>query len=46
MTADGDYTDPTSNTLIGADSTTGPSGACGRSLALYIDMPFKLVKIG
>ena len=46
MTADGDNTDPTSNTLIGEDATTGPSGACGRSLAIHITMPFKLVKVG
>lgn len=46
MTPDGDYTDPSSNTLIGDDSTTGPGGACGRSLPLYINMPFKLVRIG
>jgi len=45
MTADGDSTDPTSNTLLGEDATTGPSGACGRSLAKFITMPFKLVKI-
>lgn len=46
MTPDGDNTDPTSNTLIGEDSTTGPGGACGRSLPLFIAMPFKLVKVG
>jgi hypothetical protein len=46
MTADGSNTDPTSNTLVGEDSTTGPSGACGRSLAVFITMPFKLVKVG
>jgi hypothetical protein len=46
MTPGGDYTDPTSNTLIGEDSTTGPGGACGRSLPLFIAMPFKLVKVG
>lgn len=46
MTIDGDYTDPSSNTLIGDDSTTGPGGACGRSLPLYINMPFKLIQIG
>jgi hypothetical protein len=45
MTPGGDNTDPTSNTLLGEDSTTGPSGACGRSLAKFITMPFKLVKI-
>ncbi len=44
MTPDGDYTDPTSDTLIGDDSTTGRGGACGRSLPLFINMPFKLVK--
>lgn len=46
MTPGGDYTDPTSNTLIGDDSTTGRGGACGRSLPLFINMPFKLVKQG
>ena len=40
----GDQTDPTSNMLVGADVTTGQPGACGRSLALYISMPFKLIK--
>ncbi len=46
MTPDGSTTDPTSNTLVGEDATRGPSGACGRSLALFITMPFKLVKVG
>lgn len=46
MTPGGDNTDPTSNTLVGEDSTTGPGGACGRSLPLFIAMPFKLVKVG
>ena len=46
MTPNGDNTDPSSNTLIGEDGTTGPSGACGRSLAINISMPFKLVKVG
>jgi hypothetical protein len=46
MTPDGDTTDPSSNTLIGEDATTGPSGACGRSLAIHITLPFKLVMIG
>ncbi|MBI3690687.1 MAG: hypothetical protein HY239_08550 [Mycolicibacterium aromaticivorans] len=41
----GDQTDPTSNTLVGQDSTTGQPGACGRSLALFINMPFKLIKL-
>lgn len=45
MTPDGSTTDPTSNTLVGEDATTGPSGACGRSLAVHITMPFKLVKV-
>ncbi|MBU3686225.1 MAG: hypothetical protein EBU23_15955 [Mycobacteriaceae bacterium] len=42
MTPDGANTDPTSNVLVGEDVTLGPSGACGRSLPLYITMPFKL----
>ncbi len=46
MTPGGDYTDPNSNVLVGEDATTGPSGACGRSLAVFIAMPFKLVKVG
>ena len=46
MTPDGDSIDPTSNVLVGEDATTGPSGACGRSLPLYITMPFKLIKVG
>jgi len=46
MTPGGDYTDPNSNTLVGEDATTGPSGACGRSLPAFITMPFKLVKVG
>lgn len=46
MTPDGAYQDPTSNTLVGEDATTGPSGACGISLPLFITMPFKLVKVG
>ena len=43
-TQGGDQSDPSSNTLVGKDETTGQSGACGHSLALYISMPFKLVK--
>ncbi len=46
MTPGGDYTDPTSDVLVGEDATTGPSGACGRSLAIFIAMPFKLARIG
>lgn len=46
MTPDGASVDPTSNVLVGEDATTGPSGACGRSLPLFITMPFKLIKIG
>ncbi|MCB1127660.1 MAG: hypothetical protein KDB56_14575 [Mycobacterium sp.] len=46
MTPGGDSTDPTSDVLVGEDATTGPSGACGRSLPLFITMPFKLVKVG
>jgi len=45
MTPDGSTTDPTSDTLVGEDATTGPSGACGRSLAVHITMPFKLARI-
>ena len=45
-TPDGGSDDPASSTLIGEDQTTGISGACGRSLAVFITMPFKLVKIG
>ena len=44
-TPDGASTDPTSNTLVGEDITTGPTGACGRSLPLYITMPFKLAEL-
>jgi hypothetical protein len=43
---DGSLTDPTSTTLAGEDQTTGPSGACGVSKAVFINMPFKLVKAG
>lgn len=45
-TPDGSRTDPTSSTLVGEDQTTGPSGACGISKPLFINMPFKLVKTG
>nr|WP_165588604.1 hypothetical protein [Mycolicibacterium komanii]CRL68062.1 hypothetical protein CPGR_00923 [Mycolicibacterium komanii] len=41
---DGSLTDPASTTLAGEDQTTGPSGACGVSKAVFINMPFKLVK--
>lgn len=41
---DGSMTDPSSTTLAGEDQTTGPSGACGVSKAVFINMPFKLVK--
>jgi len=44
MNPDGSVQDPRSTTLVGEDSTTGESGACGRSLPLFIAMPFKLVK--
>jgi hypothetical protein len=44
ITPGGDQTDPNSNILAGQDETTGLGGACGRSLPLYINMPFKLVK--
>ena len=43
-TPDGASGDPSATTLVGEDITTGPSGACGRSLPLYITMPFKLAK--
>jgi hypothetical protein len=43
-TPDGSMTDSTSSTLVGEDQTTGPSGACGISKPLFINMPFKLVK--
>jgi hypothetical protein len=46
MTPGGDNIDPKSNTLIGEDATTGPSGACGRSLPVFITLPFKLVTVG
>lgn len=37
------YPDPDSETtLSGWDTTTAPSGACGRSRPLEIEMPFKL----
>lgn len=45
MTPDGANTDPTSNTLVGEDATTGPAGACGVSMPVFITMPFKLVRI-
>jgi hypothetical protein len=45
-TPDGSQADPASSTLVGEDQTTGPSGACGISKPLLIDMPFKLVMIG
>src|SRR3954465_737245 len=45
-TPDGAKIDPTSPTLVGEDQTTGPSGACGISKPLFINMPFKLVKVG
>jgi hypothetical protein len=34
-----------SPTLAGRDKTTGPSGACGQSRWLVIEMPFRLDKI-
>ena len=45
MTSGGDDVDPTSDVLIGEDGTTGPSGACGRSYPLFVNMPFKLAKL-
>lgn len=32
------------NTLVGADKTVGPSGACGKNLPLAIELPFTLTK--
>lgn len=46
MTPEGAYADPASTTLVGEDITTGPSGACGVNKPVYINMPFKLVKVG
>lgn len=46
MTPEGATFDPTSTTLVGEDLTTGVSGACGVSRPVYINMPFKLVKVG
>lgn len=46
MTAEGANADPTSTTLVGEDITTGPSGACGVNKPVYINMPFKLTKVG
>ncbi|WP_156744517.1 hypothetical protein [Mycobacterium sp. E740] len=43
---DGSMTDPASTTLAGEDQTTSPSGACGVSKPVFINMPFKLVKAG
>lgn len=43
-TPDGGRVDPMSTTLVGEDQTTGISGACGISLPLFINMPFKLAK--
>ena len=38
------YPDPTNNsTLVGWDTTTAPSGACGRNRPLEIELPFKLI---
>lgn len=38
------YPDPSNTSiLLGWDTTTSPSGSCGRSLPLTIDMPFKLI---
>lgn len=46
MTPEGANADITSTTLVGEDITTGPSGACGVNKAVYINMPFKLTKVG
>jgi hypothetical protein len=43
-TPDGSRVDPTSTMLVGEDQTTGTSGACGVSLPVFINMPFKLIK--
>src|SRR5271166_5235176 len=32
--------------LAGREKTTGPSGACGYNMPLYIEQPFRLDKIG
>ena len=45
MNAEGAIADPTSTTLVGEDITTGVSGACGVNKPVYINMPFKLVKV-
>lgn len=45
-TPDGASADPNSNILVGEDQTTGVPGACGVNPALFITMPFKLVKQG
>lgn len=45
MTPDGANFDMSSTTLVGEDVTTGPSGACGVNKPVYINMPFKLVKV-
>lgn len=46
MTAEGANADPTSTTLVGEDITIGASGACGVNKPVYINMPFKLSKVG
>jgi hypothetical protein len=38
-------TDLASTTYVGLDTTTGPSGACGRNHWLVISMPFKLIEL-
>jgi hypothetical protein len=37
--------DASSTTYAGTDTTTSPSGSCGRNKSLVISMPFKLEKI-
>jgi hypothetical protein len=37
--------DMTSTTYAGTDTTTSPSGSCGRNQSLVISMPFRLQKI-
>lgn len=45
VTPDGSRVDSASTMLAGEDQTTGASGACGKNKPLFINMPFKLVKV-